>query len=72
MIPNIYRHTICRLAAYTLSGSLHLSLQIHCNTTAHSLTNFIRKHEFSHGEYKPAGAHLQERAHALERSQVIL
>lgn len=42
MIPNIYRHTICRLAAYTLSGSLHLSLQIHCNTTAHSLTNFIR------------------------------
>lgn len=72
MIPNIYRHTTYHLGAYTLSGSLHLSLQVHCNTTAHSLTNFVIKHEFRHGEYKPAGVRLQERAHALEESQVIL
>lgn len=72
MIPNIYRHTTYHLAAYTWSESLHLSLQVHCNTTAHSLTSFIRKHEFSHGEYKPAGAHLQERARTLEEAQVIL
>lgn len=61
-VPNIYRDIPYHLEVYTLQGSLHLSLNVHCSIIAYS-TNFIRMYEFSHGYYKTAGACVQERVY---------